>query len=151
MSKHKQILNKSTSIIQAEDSLKHKMERVCDLLWSHFDYYDWVGFYLSSNKEQMLHLGPYKGSPTEHLIIPFGKGVCGQAAQKKTTILVGDVSQEENYIACSTKVKSEIVVPIIKQGKMYGQIDVDSNKISAFTNQDKKLLEQICKEFANYF
>jgi len=102
-----------------------------------------VGFYLVENGE--LVLGPYVGEPTDHTNIDFGEGVCGQAAERKETYLVDDVAQEENYLSCSPKVESEIVVPIYKESKIAGELDIDSHQKSRFDAEDKELLEDIAE------
>jgi GAF domain-containing protein len=92
----------------------------------------------------MLHLGPYAGDETEHTKIPYGKGICGQVAESHETFMVPDVRAQDNYIACSMKVKSEIVVPIMKAGKFVAQLDIDSHTANAFTDEDRAFLEAVC-------
>lgn len=121
-----------------------KLQSICDLLRGSVPGYDWVGFYLVDSKnERQLVLGPYAGEPTEHVRIPFGKGICGQAAEAGDVFVVDDVTKENNYLACSLKVKSEIVLPIFKDGKIVGELDLDSHQRSAFGESDKKFLENI--------
>ncbi|MBU4484006.1 GAF domain-containing protein, partial [bacterium] len=103
-----------------------------------------VGFYLVDKSGKNLVLGPYSGKPTEHKKIPFGKGVCGQVAQKKKTMVVQDISQETNYLSCSLDVKSEAAVPIIKDLNFVGALDVDSNEEAPFKRDDVAYLEDIC-------
>ena len=150
MSLNKDILKEALDIIQSESSAKDKMQSICDLLEDQIEHYDWVGFYLSDIENRMLHLGPYTGEETDHSTIPYGKGVCGQAAESEKTFLIDDVSAESNYIACSIHVKSEIVVPIFREGIVVGQIDIDSDKLAAFTAADQELLETICAELSPY-
>jgi diguanylate cyclase (GGDEF)-like protein len=122
------------------------LKNICMLLDKHVPYYNWTGFYLM-DEEGMLLLGPYVGEPTEHVRIPVGKGICGQAAQTKLTFLVQDVSQETNYLSCSSHVKSEIVVPILRNdGSVYGEIDIDSHFIAPFDERDRDFLEWIAKQ-----
>ena len=90
----------------------------------------------------------FSGEPTEHTFIPFGKGICGQVAVSNKNFVVQDVSEQNNYISCGWKVKSEIVIPIFVNGKNIGQIDIDSHTISPFTKDDELLLEFICEEVA---
>ena len=85
----------------------------------------------------------FSGKPTSHKIIPYGKGVCGQVANKKKTIIVDDVESEENYISCNIDVKSEIVVPLFLNNIIMGQIDIDSNFPSAFNSHDELFLIEI--------
>jgi GAF domain-containing protein len=128
------------------------MQFACETIHNSLENYDWVGFYLCSQEEKdMLVLGPYVGEPTDHLKIPFGKGICGQTAVSQKTFLIDDVSKEENYIACSIHVKSEIVVPMFKEGQMIGQIDIDSSQFSAFSEEDDIFLNKICQIIAEKF
>lgn len=108
-------------------------------------HYDWVGFHLVESSAADLVLGPYAGQPTEHVRIPVGRGICGQAAQTKQTFVVQDVSQASNYPSCSPEVRSEIVVPIFKEGKVVGELDIDSHALAAFSEKDRAFLAQICK------
>ena len=150
MSNYKDIWSQCETIIQSQAALKEKMQAICDFLGSYMPVYDWVGFYLSDVKNKKLHLGPFYGEPTEHTSISYGKGICGQAAAAQKTYVIDDVAEEKNYIACSVHVKSEIVVPIIKNQIVVGQIDIDSHTPAAFKQEDQQLLEQICHELVTY-
>lgn len=141
----------ATLLIKVKETIRkpidqqQKLQDICDLLKEQVNYYDWVGFYLvDPDKKKELVLGPFAGEPTEHIRIPFGKGICGQAAETKATFLVQDVSQETNYLSCSPSVKSEIVIPIFKDGIVIGELDIDSHQLSPFTNEDNQFLEDIC-------
>ena len=105
------------------------------------EYYNWVGFYFKNGDKDELKLGPYVGEPTDHTIIPFGKGICGQVAVSNQNFVVSDVSAQDNYIACSISVKSEIVVPLFINGENVGQIDIDSETPDPFTEADERFLE----------
>lgn len=130
------------SLLQNETvAVENRLQQVCEYLKNHFEHYDWVGFYFANHNTQMLHLGPFAGEPTEHTAIPFGKGICGQVAVSNQNFVVPDVSAQDNYIACSLHVKAEIVVPIFKDGKNIGQIDIDSHTPNPFTAEDEELLE----------
>jgi L-methionine (R)-S-oxide reductase len=121
-----------------------KLKTICRLLKDNVSYYDWVGFYIVDQERQNeLLLGPFEGEPTEHVRIPFGKGICGQAAETRRTFVVQDVSREMNYLACSSKVKSEIVTPIFKGEKVVGELDIDSHALSPFTDEDEAFLRKI--------
>ncbi|MEN8817583.1 MAG: GAF domain-containing protein [Nonlabens sp.] len=122
---------------------KEKMQAVCDLLQANVDTYDWVGFYMAHETEPTLHLWSQAGEPTDHTVIPFGKGICGQVAVSNANFVVDDVHAQDNYIACSIHVKSEIVIPMFKNGKNIGQIDIDSNTPNAFNEKDERFLEWI--------
>ena len=86
--------------------------------------------------------------PTDHTIIPFGKGICGQVAISNESFVVPDVSTQDNYIACSINVKAEIVIPIFVKGQNIGQIDIDSNTPDPFTEDDERFLEFVCEHVA---
>ena len=107
-----------------------------------------MGFYFKNGNKDELKLGPYVGAPTDHTIIPFGKGICGQVAVSNQNFVVPDVNSQDNYIACSITVKSEIVVPIFVNGENIGQIDIDSNTVDPFTEEDERFLEFVCKKVA---
>jgi len=125
-----------------------KLTKVCELLQEHIDYYDWVGFYFANEAERTLHLKAFAGEPTDHTVIPFGKGICGQVAESNQNFVVPDVKAQDNYIACSITVKSEIVIPLFKEGKNIGQIDIDSNTIDPFSEEDERFLEWVNTEVA---
>ena len=121
-----------------------KLHAICALLEREVAHYDWVGFYLVDPAgERELVLGPFVGAPTEHTRIAFGQGICGQAADTEMTFVIQDVSQETNYLSCSPHVKSEIVVPIFKDGVVAGEIDIDSHALAPFTDADNAFLEQV--------
>lgn len=129
-------------------SVDERLLEVCQLLETNVSYYNWVGFYFRNGDNQELKLGPYVGEPTDHTIIPFGKGICGQVAVSNKNFVVPDVSAQDNYIACSITVKAEIVIPIFVDGENIGQIDIDSNTPDPFTEADERFLEFVCKEVA---
>ncbi|WP_299227251.1 GAF domain-containing protein [uncultured Psychroserpens sp.] len=122
--------------------------QVCKILHENVPHYDWVGFYFKNGNKNELKLGPYVGEPTDHTIIPFGKGICGQVAVSNKNFVVPDVSAQDNYIACSITVKAEIVIPIFVNGKNVGQIDIDSNTPDPFTEEDERFLEFVCETVA---
>lgn len=138
-------------IIQFDISKDEKLTKICQLLQDTIPYYDWVGFYFAIHETQTLHLGPYVGAETDHTVIPFGKGICGQVAVSNQNFVVPDVSAQDNYIACSLTVKSEIVVPIFVDGKNIGQIDIDSHILDPFTSEDERFLEFVTEEVAKLF
>ncbi len=130
-------------------SAEQRMQEVCDLLREEVAYYTWVGFYFRNGDIEELKLGPYSGAPTEHTIIPFGKGICGQVAVSNKNFVVPDVQAQDNYIACSIDVKAEIVVPLFHKGKNVGQIDIDSNTPDPFTSEDETFLEFVTERVAS--
>jgi len=140
------LTEKVREIVNSKLDRDGKLKAICRLLKDNVSHYDWVGLYLVDKKRQgELLLGPFEGEPTEHVRIPFGRGICGQAAELKKTFIVQDVSKELNYLSCSPKVKSEIVVPIFKNGEIVGELDIDSHTLSPFTDEDKAFLKKICK------
>jgi GAF domain-containing protein len=142
------IKDKIINILSNSTTPNYKLQAVCDYLKQTISYYDWVGFYFKNGHKKELKLFQYSGEPTEHVIIPFGKGICGQAAISNENFVVQNVSEQDNYISCGWKVKSEIVIPIIIEGNNIGQIDIDSHTKNPFTDSDIDLLEFICKEIA---
>lgn len=128
------------------ESVENRLHNTCELLQNSISYYDWVGFYFRNGDKEELKLGPYVGEPTDHTIIPFGKGICGQVALSNENFVVPDVSAQDNYIACSIHVKAEIVVPIFVNGENVGQIDIDSETADPFTEKDERFLEFVCTQ-----
>ena len=131
-----------------KNPVEARLAEVCELLKAEIDYYTWVGFYFKNGDKNELKLGPYAGEPTDHTIIPFGKGICGQVAVSNKNFVVPDVSAQDNYIACSIHVKAEIVVPLFKNGENIGQIDIDSNVPDPFTEEDERFLEFVNEKVA---
>ena len=109
---------------------------------------NWVGFYLVDEKG--LYLGPFQGEVACSRI-PFNKGVCGECFTKKETIIVDDVLSYPNHIACSSKSRSEIVVPIFKDNEVVALLDIDSPIFSRFSLLDKEELEKVAKEIKVLF
>ncbi len=110
-----------------------------------------MGFYVINKQVSTeLQLEFYEGEPTEHLRIPFGKGVCGQAAMLRKTLVVQDVSKEDNYLPCSLKVKSEIVIPIFRNKVIVGELDIDSHTVSPFTSDDEVFLNKIAEMVSDF-
>ena len=143
---------KVTEIIEQFDkSRDEKLLEICQLLNLNVPHYNWVGFYFANHEAQTLHLGPYVGAATDHTVIPFGKGICGQVAVSNQNFVVPDVAAQDNYIACSFTVKSEIVVPLFVNGKNIGQIDIDSHVLNPFTIEDEQFLEFVNTTIAKLF
>ena len=132
-------------IFSQKNTIDNKLQAVCDLLKKEKQFYDWVGFYFKNGNKKELKLAQFAGKPTEHVIIPFGKGICGQVAVSNQNFIVEDVTQQDNYISCGIDVRSEIVIPIFKNRENIGQIDIDSHTINAFNEDDTKLLEFVCE------
>lgn len=141
----------SEIVINDSITREEKLLAICQLLTDSVSYYNWVGFYFANHETKTLHLGPYVGAPTDHTIIPFGKGICGQVAVSNSNFVVPDVSAQDNYIACSFTVKSEIVVPLFVGGINIGQIDIDSHELDPFSEADERFLEYVNEEVAKLF
>ena len=147
-----EILSKVEDIVRHTNTLRDdKLLQICHLLKDNIDYYDWVGFYFRNGEKEELILGPYAGEATDHTVIPFGKGICGQVAVSNKNFVVPDVTAQDNYIACSMTVKSEIVVPLFVEGENIGQIDIDSEVLDAFTELDERFLEFVNEEVAKLY
>ena len=112
--------------------------------------YSWVGFYWVVGKE--LLLGAWNGpEATEHVRIPIGEGICGLAARTKETVVVDDVNARSDYLACFPYTRSEIVVPILRDGEAIGEIDIDGDQEAAFGDEDKLELERLAEAIAELF
>ena len=135
-----------------QDLLKNpttnSVAEVMQFMHEHIPGYDWSGVYIMNATSQTLHLGPFAGAPTDHLIIPFSQGICGQVAVSGNTYLADDVGAEGNYIACSTTTKSEIVVPVYLNGVLIAQIDIDSHVLANFNEIDEAFLTQVAEWIA---
>ena len=132
------LINKSKS-----DSLETLLDQIAASLHENFPHY--TGVYLYLLEGETLVLGPYRGRPTEHTRIPIGAGICGRAARVKETVMVDDVNADAEYIACSLQTRSEIVAPIMRDGRVFGEIDIDSDVPAAFTAQDRRFLEEVAR------
>ena len=143
----KTIYSQIVNIVDKSLPLVSNLANVSAVLFT-LDNLNWAGFYLA--KDDALYLGPFQGE-VACTTIPFGKGVCGTSALKKETIIVPDVNQFAGHIACSSKSKSEIVVPIIKDNKVLGVIDIDSPILNRFGLEEKELLENVANLLADLF
>jgi len=150
---------KSTEVISELNTLAAKasssedlMKSIVQLLHEKLIRYNWVGFYMLelSGDPSMLVLGPFRGTMTPHTRIPLHQGICGAAASSGKTIVVDDVNADSRYLACSLETKSEIVVPVFVQGKVVGELDIDSHIPAAFAGEDRKLVEHCAALVGNY-
>lgn len=139
------------SIAEIDLPPRERLQSLCSFVHGALSNYDWFGFYIARRREKLLDLGPFVGEPTEHVLIPFGRGICGQAAEKGDVFVVDDVSSASNYLACSLKVKSEIVVPVFSPGSLEvaGEIDIDSHRVAAFGLEDRAFLERLALRVAS--
>ena len=122
---------------------KDILQTAVELIDSFSDRFNWTGFYML--RGDMLEVGPYIGPVTEHTKITLNKGICGAAASQKKTIIVDDVNAEPRFLACSISTSSEIVVPLMDGETCLGEIDIDSNTPSAFTEDDENMLKAIAE------
>lgn len=134
-------------ISEGEDS--QVLHDVVDFLYESFDKYSWIGIYIVRGDK--LILGPWRGEQaTEHTQIPIGRGICGSAAMSGKTEIVSDVSKDKRYLSCFISTRSEIVVPIKKNGEVVGEIDIDSDIPDAFDENDAVFLEKIADEISDF-
>ncbi len=141
------LLKQIEAIIDDKLPLVTNLSNVSALL-NKLENINWCGFYLSNDKS--LYLGPFQGE-VACTIIPFNKGVCGAAFTKKETVIVPNVNEFEGHIACSSSSKSEIVTPIILNGKVVTVIDIDAPIFDRFHNEEKSFLEEVAKILAPLF
>jgi L-methionine (R)-S-oxide reductase len=138
-------IERLTADAEADEILRS----VVDLLAGRFEHYSWVGIYLVEGDE--LVLGPWRGpEATEHVRIPVGEGICGAAAATGKTEVVDDVNVDPRYLACFPSTRSEIVVPILYDGRVVGEIDIDSDVPAAFTTADRVFLERVAELIGPY-
>jgi GAF domain-containing protein len=152
VSPHNDVLDEIRAAIDAQPDPKRAMATTVACLKEKMPDYTWVGIYLLDGNE--LVLGPFLGKPSPHTRIPLGLGICGAAATDETTIIVDDVNNDPRYLACSVDTRSEIVVPIMRRrsdgpNEVLGEIDVDSDRLAAFTTADKHLLESVAELLAS--
>ena len=136
------LLKQAQALVKDETNLIANMSNLSSLIHFTFGFW-WTGFYLVDGKQ--LVLGPFQG-PLACTRIPYGKGVCGTAWAEKRTLVVPDVEQFPGHIACSSESRSEIVVPILKDGEVWAELDIDSKEINTFDDIDKQWLEKIVGE-----
>jgi GAF domain-containing protein len=130
---------------------KDLLLQICSTLKAEVYHYDWVGLYVLDGAKNELVLGPFVGKPTQHTHIAVGKGICGQVAASGETMVVQDVTQVDNYISCGLEVQSEIVVPILKDGRFIAEIDIDSHSAAPFTEEDSVFLNKVAELIKDQF
>lgn len=136
------IIARLNEVASQPDAAKRLLFEAVNLLKHNFEHYDWVGIYSLESADELV-LGPFLGKPSPHTRIKTDSGICGAAVREEQTIIIDDVNADPRYLACSLETKSEIVVPIFKGEKVVGEIDIDSHMHAAFTEADRKLLEEI--------
>ena len=146
-----ELLHAIRQLASAARALRSLQEGVVATISERLPHYNWVGFYmLDPSDPEMLVLGPFVGEPTPHVRIPLDQGICGAAVASRATIVVDDVNADPRYLSCSIKTRSEIVAPIFVDGKVVGEIDIDSHTPAAFTEADRSFLEEVAQIVGNY-
>ncbi len=141
--KYSTIAPQIEALLSGESDVVANMANICAALKSAFDFF-WVGFYIVKNDE--LVLGPFQG-PVGCSRIQFGKGVCGAVCESGKTLIVPNVEEFSGHIACNSASRSEIVIPLFRDGQLFGVLDVDSDRLDAFDDVDAKWLEKITQLF----
>ena len=135
-----QIVNEQLSfLLEGEPNVLANLSNASALLKINFPNTVFAGFYLFDGKE--LILGPFQGE-ISCVRIPIGRGVCGESAASRQTVIVGDVKTYPNYISCDSKALSEIVVPMVKDGQLLGVLDLDSSQVDDYDSIDQQYLEE---------
>lgn len=136
------VLNQAEALMKDENNLIANLSNIVSLLKYSFDYYLWVGFYLYDEEKHNLVLGPFQGR-IACTRIEIGKGVCGTAFKNRETLVIDDVNKFPGHIFCDSSSKSEIVVPVFRNDKIVGVLDVDSAVYSSFDAVDRKYLNEL--------
>ena len=146
---HERVLSQAQRAVSAARNWPDALERAVAALKQGVPVYTWVGVYLVEGDD--LVLGPFLGKPSPHTRIPVGRGICGAAVAERATIIVPDVNADPRYLACSLETRSEIVVPILHDNEVVGEIDIDSDRPDAFGAGDRALLEEVAALLAERF
>jgi L-methionine (R)-S-oxide reductase len=135
-------LEAAERVVNREADAGDVLRATVEILHDRFRHYSWVGVYLVEGDELVLQSwrGPQE---TEHTRIPIGEGICGAAAASGRTEVVDDVSADDRYLACFVSTRSEIVIPIEHEGRVVGEIDIDSDTRAAFGEADRRFLERV--------
>lgn len=151
MSEFPELLSKIDQLAGTAPTLASLQQSIADLIAGNLPYYNWVGFYMLDPRDaSMLVLGPFNGAPTQHIRIPVTEGICGAAVAQGKTVIVDDVLSDPRYLACSIETRSEIVAPIRANGRVVGEIDVDSHSPNAFQPADREFLERCAAIVGRY-
>ena len=143
---YKELLEQANALFEGEHDFVANAANLSALLFHSLEYLNWAGFYLL--KDDGLVLGPFQGKPA-CVRIAIGKGVCGTAARERKTIIVPDVNKFPGHIACDSASKSEIVVPLVRFGKIIGVLDLDSPNLERFDQEDARGLEALADVILN--
>jgi L-methionine (R)-S-oxide reductase len=137
----KQLIDNIRIAIEKMETENDILQAAAELIHNYSEGFDWTGFYMM--RDGALEVGPYIGPETPHTRIELNAGICGAAASKKKSIIVEDVTGDARFLACSPNTKSEIVVPLMDGDKVLGEIDIDSNKRGFFTDDDRRMFEEV--------
>ncbi|WGG48061.1 GAF domain-containing protein [Rossellomorea sp. DA94] len=137
------------ALLEGEPNQIANLSNASALLNQFMDRINWVGFYLVEEESNQLVLGPFQGLPA-CVRIPLGRGVCGTAASEQKTLRIEDVHQFPGHIACDAASQSEIVIPLVKDGKLIGVLDIDSPEKARFDEDDQKYLEIFTDELLRH-
>jgi len=140
------LVEQANALFEGEHDYVANAANLSALLFNNLPHLNWAGFYFL--KEEGLVLGPFQGKPA-CVRIAIGKGVCGTAARDKKAIVVPDVSAFPGHIACDADSRSELVVPLIRFGKVIGVMDLDSPNLARFDDEDRRGLEALADVFLN--
>lgn len=143
----KQLIDNIRIAIESKKSENEVLQTAAELIHSYSKGFDWTGFYLL--KGNVLEVGPYIGPETPHKRIELNAGICGAAASQKKSVVVEDVTGDARFLACSPNTKSEIVVPLMDGDNVIGEIDIDSNQRGFFTDDDRKMFEEVASTIVN--
>ena len=143
MTENQAIIETIKRLVATASEVDSLLAALVNLLQRERPHFHWVGIYRLEGHE--LVLGPYVGKPTPHTRVPLHQGICGAAASTGQTIVVDDVNKDPRYLACSLETRSEIVVPLRHAGKVWGEIDIDSDQPAAFSENDRELLERVAE------
>ena len=141
MSNQEAILKQVVTLLTSRGRNPGWLRELCALLQRERPHYNWVGLYFLDGNE--LVLGPYVGAPSPHTRIALDQGICGAAVRERQTVNVPDVNADPRYLACFLSTRSEIVVPISFEGRVVGEIDIDSDEPGAFGESDRVFLERV--------
>jgi GAF domain-containing protein len=138
------LLHQFHQIAAESSSLAKLQQEIAEAIAQGLPHYNWTGFYmLDPDDPGMLVLGPFVGAPTPHVRIPVTQGICGAAVASGETVIVDDVASDPRYLSCSIQTRSEIVVPLYANGRIVGEIDIDSHDPAAFGDEDRIFLEKV--------
>ena len=148
---HEELLREFQEFAKTAPTAKSVMERISQRLHEKMARYNWVGFYLVDAADPgILVVGPFVGSFTPNARIPLDTGLCGAAATTKQTVLVADVTKDPRYLAGSSMVNSEIVVPILVGNKLAGELDIESYFANTFDKAEQEFAEACAKVVSKY-